>query len=135
MSLPRENGDAQDGIRLAWAREKIASLMQREHDSRDEVSRDAIRAEIVQTSIEHHLVSRYTSLVAVDVTPVNGSGVLFSEKLKTMLPHGSQAMNAAPAMMLAQTATGATLHLLRAFALVAIALLILLLYRRIHHAR
>jgi Ca-activated chloride channel family protein len=115
------NSTAQSGIRVAWAREKIAALMEQRHDSQDESVRDGVRSTIIRTAIEHHLVSRYTSLVAVDVTPVNGSGVLASEKLKTRLPHGWTAAYTGPSMMLAQTATHAPEHLLLALILFALA--------------
>ena len=111
----------QSGICVAWAREKIAALMEHYHDSQDETVRDGIRDNIIHTSIEHHLVSRYTSLVAVDTTPVNSSGVLVSEKLRTSPPHGWNSPDGGQTMMLAQTATDAPLHLLLAMLLFALA--------------
>jgi Ca-activated chloride channel family protein len=49
-----------------WARRKIASIM-------DQLARgapeDEVRPQVVDIALAHHLVSRYTSLVAVDVTP------------------------------------------------------------------
>lgn len=119
------------GIRTAWARNKIASLLQQHHDADTENDRDAIKNQVIQTSIEHHLVSRFTSLVAVDVTPVNNSGLLISEKLKTSLPHGwkpgknNQPANQ-PVLMaqfnLPQTATTASMHMIIASMLFALAM-------------
>ena len=72
------------------------------------------------------------SELAVDVTPVNHSGYLVSDKLKTSLPHGwkSSAIRqpATPQLMQAQTATGADRHLL--FAGMLFALAMMLVYRR-----
>ncbi len=121
QTVSLSNSTDHGGIRVAWAREKIAALMEHLHDSKDESVRDGIRAEIIHTSTEHHLVSRYTSLVAVDVTPVNSSGMLASEKLKTNPPHGWIATDASPSMMLAQTATDAFVHLLLSLMMFALA--------------
>ena len=119
------------GIHTTWARSKIASLLEQAHDAGTETAREAIRKEIVQTAIDHHLVSRHTSLVAVDVTPVNNSGTLHTEKIKTNLPHGWKAgeqQPAGPQLLLAQlnlpqTATSAFLHVMIASMLFALAML------------
>ena len=119
------------GIHTTWARSKIASLLEQAHDAGTETAREAIRKEIVQTAIDHHLVSRHTSLVAVDVTPVNSSGTLHTEKIKTNLPHGWKAgeqQPAGPQLLLAQlnlpqTATSAFLHVMIASMLFALAML------------
>ncbi len=119
------------GIRTAWARNKIASLLQQHHDADTEDNRDAIKNQAIQASIEHHLVSRFTSLVAVDITPVNNSGLLFSEKMKTNLPHGWKlGKNNQPAkqqllmaqLNLPQTATTASMHMIIASMLFALAM-------------
>ncbi|MFV9614961.1 MAG: marine proteobacterial sortase target protein [Gammaproteobacteria bacterium] len=107
----------QSGIRIAWARKKIASLMDLQHKSTAEDERAAIKKEVTQTALEHHLVSRYTSLLAVDVTPVNADGILYRQRLKNKLPHGWKNSTTANGLMLAQTAAGSTLNLLMAFAL------------------
>ena len=113
----------QSGIRTAWAREKIASLMNQQHDATDENKRAAIKQEVTTTALEHHLVSRYTSLVAVDVTPVNADGMLFRQRLKNKLPHGWKNSAAANGLMLAQTAAGSTLNLLLSLLLLVGAML------------
>ncbi|KPJ98933.1 MAG: hypothetical protein AMJ60_06700 [Desulfobacterales bacterium SG8_35] len=54
------------GISILWARQKIKALM----DSLDGgADKEEVRKNVVAASLQHHLVSRYTSLVAVDVTP------------------------------------------------------------------
>ncbi len=113
----------QSGIRIAWAREKIASLMNLRHEATTENERAEIKKEITTTALEHHLVSRYTSLVAVDVTPVNADGMLYRQRLKNKLPHGWKNSAAANGLMLAQTATSSTLNLLLSFLLFIAAIL------------
>jgi Ca-activated chloride channel family protein len=79
-----------DGIRLLWARRRIAALMNDLHQaSEDAAERAGLREQVVETALEHHVVSPFTSLVAVDKTPArpNGEG-LDSHHLATNLPHG-----------------------------------------------
>jgi Ca-activated chloride channel family protein len=86
------------GVGALWARAKIASLM-------DDLARgavlDDVRPRVVQVAIEHHLVSPYTSLVAVDVTPTNTTGLVRTAMVASALPNG---------MALPQTDTPATLQ-------------------------
>ena len=59
-------GAARAGVNRLWARRKIASLM----DLRTRgVPEAEVRPQVVEIALAHHLVSKYTSLVAVDVTP------------------------------------------------------------------
>jgi Ca-activated chloride channel family protein len=109
-SVALNNGIGHEGVSVAWAREKIASLMDRQREAETEVQRERIRSSVVETALQHHLVSRYTSMVAVDVTPANSSGLLVKEKMKTALPHGWRQVQTPPVMFaqlgIAQTATG-----------------------------
>ena len=74
------------GIAATWARAHIASLLDRER--RGENS-DTVRAEVVRTALAHHLVSKYTSLVAVDKTPVRPVDAdLNEEQVPNLLPYG-----------------------------------------------
>jgi len=77
-----------EGISILWARQKIKSLM----DSLDAgADKDEVKKNVVETALQHHLVSRYTSLVAVDVTPSRpGHASLNSKMTKTNLPKGWQ---------------------------------------------
>jgi Ca-activated chloride channel family protein len=54
------------GIDKLWARKKIAALVDGLVEGADP---DRVRREVTELGIRHHLVSKYTSLVAVDVTP------------------------------------------------------------------
>ena len=128
------------GIHTAWAHNKIESLLEQHHDSTTAEQHDELKNLIIQTSIDHHLISRFTSLVAVDITPVNSSGSLYSEKLKTSLPHGwKTGQNKQPAtqqmlmaqLNLPQTSTAASLHLIIASMLFALAMVCYLLRKSI----
>ena len=105
---------SQSGIRIAWAREKISSLMSMHHQADSESEREMIKEEITGTALRHHLVSRYTSMVAVDITPVNTDGMLYQERLKNNLPHGWKSPASVDGIMLAQASTSSMLNLLLA---------------------
>jgi len=120
----------QSGIRIAWARKKIASLMNLKHESNTENERYTIKKEITDTALQHHLVSRYTSLVAVDITQVNAEGLLYRERLKNKLPHGWKKPAASNRVMLAQTATGSKQNMFVALILFVISLLLFRWHRQ-----
>jgi Ca-activated chloride channel family protein len=124
--LPLVGKDNDPGIAALWARAKIAAL---HDDERRGADADTTRKSIVETALAHHLVSKYTSLVAVDKTPVRHPGdPLSKEQVPNLLPYG-QSMNAIfgfPA-----TATPATLLQLRGITLILVALLLF----AISHAR
>jgi Ca-activated chloride channel family protein len=65
-------GPDETGIHKLWARKKIAGLMDRLREGAD---RGEVRSAVVAVALQHHLVSAYTSLVAVDVTPTRPAGV------------------------------------------------------------
>jgi Ca-activated chloride channel family protein len=96
-----------DGVAVLWARETIHALTERLAHSRDQAS---LRNQIVEVALRHHLVSRFTSLVAVEVTPARPSTELLHRKpLPTNLPHGQDYEHI---FGLPQTATPASLHLM-----------------------
>jgi Ca-activated chloride channel family protein len=89
--LPLQSGGDHPGIAALWARAKIAALHDEERRGAD---RDLVRNAVIDTAIRHHLVSKYTSLVAVDKTPVRPVGdALATEQVPNLLPWG-QSMNA-----------------------------------------
>jgi Ca-activated chloride channel family protein len=98
---PSAGGDAA-GVGALWAWAKIASLM-------DEITRGAdeaiVKPQVVQVALDHHLVSAYTSLVAVDVTPTAPAGNAKTAMVKASLPNGWQGS-------IPQTDTPAALQLL-----------------------
>jgi Ca-activated chloride channel family protein len=82
----------QAGIAKLWARERIGELSRRKNmqgDTAGESPTD-IEARIVEVALKHHLVSEYTSLVAVDPTPVRPAGEPgHVEQAPTSAPVGS----------------------------------------------
>ncbi|HEX7081518.1 MAG TPA: marine proteobacterial sortase target protein [Gammaproteobacteria bacterium] len=75
------------GIAALWARRKIEHAL----DSRVEgVSESVIRSVVVETALEHGLVSPYTSLVAVDRTPARSrAAALERQAVGNMAPAGT----------------------------------------------
>ncbi len=65
LPLARVRSDA--GIARLWAQGKVESL---EDELNRGVDEALVRPQIVDVALMHHLVTRYTSLVAVDRTPV-----------------------------------------------------------------
>jgi len=77
---------ASAGIAALWARARIADLIDAER--RGTGPGDA-RAAIIATALQHHLVSKYTSLVAVDKTPVRPAGEgLRKDQVPNHMAHG-----------------------------------------------
>jgi Ca-activated chloride channel family protein len=114
----------QQGTALApeWGRRKIADLMTRLHDAQHDDAREALRRQVVATGLRHHLVSRYTSLVAVDVTPARQMNELLNQHaLKTNLPKGWSHEHV---FGLPQTATPARLRLTTGLLMLLVAALI-----------
>lgn len=74
------------GLSVLWARRKIADLEENRF-SRDNAAQ--IDSEILKTALDYHLVSRLTSLVAVDVTPTRAPNEpLLTNDVPTQLPEG-----------------------------------------------
>jgi Ca-activated chloride channel family protein len=115
LSLSESSRDS--GLDRLWARRKIASLMDTMTGAAE---RDALRKQVVDLALSHHLVSSFTSLVAVDVSPTVARGVVCEARpLPVNLPEGwsyEHVFGGMPA-----TATPARLFLLigLAFALAA----------------
>ena len=74
------------GLDVLWARDKIAAL---EESRFSRATAADIDAQILKTALKHHLVSRLTSLVAVDIEPSRPlEARLDRRKVPTMLPEG-----------------------------------------------
>ncbi len=131
--IPIHSVLASEGIAALWARARIGELMDVE---RRQADASEIRAAIIETALAHHLVSKYTSMVAVDKTPVRPSGdPLQSEQVPNLMPYGqsSNAIFGFPA-----TATNAPMLRLYGYACLLAALLLLALQcngGRYRHAR
>jgi Ca-activated chloride channel family protein len=74
------------GLGGLWARHKIEALLDSLHDGAAE---DEVRRAVVEVALAHRLVSKYTSLVAVDRTPARPADeALASTAMATNLPAG-----------------------------------------------
>jgi Ca-activated chloride channel family protein len=79
-AIPLAAGVSQPGIGVLFARDKIEAL---DDARRNGANADDVRRETIAVALAHHLVSAYTSLVAVDVTPTAPVGV---QAIPTALP-------------------------------------------------
>ncbi len=87
--LPVNTVAKNQGVAALWARARIEDLMDAE---RRHAGPGEVRAAIVDTALSHHLVSKYTSLVAVDKTPARPlNDPLKSEQIPNLLPYGQSA--------------------------------------------
>jgi Ca-activated chloride channel homolog len=109
--LPLATNKTESGVGVLWARKKIGSLMDTAHNNPEEA-----KQAIITTALDHHLVSKYTSLVAVDVTPSRPADAsLKSGAVPTNLPEGWN--HEAVFGQLPKTATAAELNMLIGFLL------------------
>ncbi|WP_138511648.1 marine proteobacterial sortase target protein [Maricaulis alexandrii] len=75
-----------EGIAALWARNRIKGIEETRFQG---APADRIDAAVLQTALDFHLVSRLTSLVAVDVTPARPADQpLNSQDIAQMTPHG-----------------------------------------------
>jgi Ca-activated chloride channel family protein len=132
VELPIAEKAGNAGIAALWGRARIEHLMDRERRGDDPAE---IRSAVIETALDHNLVSRYTSFVAIDKTPVRPqSSRLDSEHVPNLLPYGQsqQAIFGFPATATGwgrQVAVGVALLLVAMFLLAARTL------RRPVHAR
>ena len=106
-----------DGIARLWGREKIESLMDHITDGSDP---KGVEAAVIAVALQHHLVSQYTSLVAIDQTPQGLNASCKAEPLPTGNTTDADADGTLP-----QTATPAGLLLLIGASLVGVSLIAL----------
>jgi Ca-activated chloride channel family protein len=117
VTLDGRDADERPGIHVLWARRKIGALMDDRLGLRDERALRDLRDDALAVALEHHLVSAYTSLVAVDITPERrGYEPLRSHALETNLPAG---WSFESVFGMATTATSADLRIALGLLLVA----------------
>ena len=86
IELDVSGGSNHIGVARLWARRKITSLMDSLREGA-EVAR--VSSEVAGLGILHHLVTRWTSLVAVDVTPTAPIDVVPDKRaIPSLLPKG-----------------------------------------------
>ena len=76
---------AETGIEKLWARRRIASMMDRYSTGQQP---ELMRQAVLETALNHHLVSRFTSLVAVDTTPTGAPAPGATRPIPFSLPAG-----------------------------------------------
>jgi len=116
----------QSGIGTFWARRKIAALMDSLHNG---VNKPELQKEVTKVALNHHLVSKFTSLVAVDISP---SRPIEANLKKQVLPNNTPQSRPAQKSygQLAQTATSAGLQLIIGCTLLLLALISQVLFSR-----
>ena len=113
-----QGGGQSEAVSVLWARRKISSLMDdyRRAAVDDE---DLIKVDIVTVALAHHLVTKFTSLVAVDKTPVRPASEKLDSQAVAVNPPAGSVMTQFP-----QTATSATLQFIFGFILLLASLLL-----------
>lgn len=87
-TLPLGGNGTASGVGALWARAKIDALLD---SAVAGTSTDEVRQAVVALALAHHLVSKYTSLVAVDVTPGAPPDALITKTaIPASLPHGQE---------------------------------------------
>ncbi len=120
--VPLDASAAADGVAALWARARIGELLDAERRGGEA---NALRADIVNTALAHRLVSKYTSLVAVDKTPARPAGEpLARERVPNLIPLGQGVLMGFPA-----TATHAPALRVMGAAWLLAALLVLVMIR------
>jgi len=150
LRVSLSNSVEHEGVAVEWVRRKITAL-QEIHDDPSDIKIDdkwsgqghknykqKIKNEIVNLAVAHHQVSKFTSLVAVDVTPDVESGEIFNfsenraggmlktDRIPANRPKGwvGQSTVQKQGIRLAQTATDGEYRLLIGFGLLLVALLL-----------
>jgi Ca-activated chloride channel family protein len=86
MQVPLAQPGDNAGVATLWARGEIASLLD---NARQQGNVEAQRDAVLATALRYHLISPYTSMVAVDKTPVRRlDETLASDKVPNLLPYG-----------------------------------------------
>ncbi|MDH4184631.1 MAG: marine proteobacterial sortase target protein [Nitrospinota bacterium] len=112
--------DERPGVGKMWARWKIERLIDAFNKAQNGPDADGIRRAVVDLSMEHHLISRFTSMVAVDVTPVRPEDqALATHAMKTNMPRGWEY---AKVFGMAKTATWAAIYFYAGLALLLAAM-------------
>ncbi|NNJ91784.1 MAG: marine proteobacterial sortase target protein [Gammaproteobacteria bacterium] len=120
QELVLDNGANQSGLSVHWGREKIRHWMRAAIRG---VPQEQVREEVLKLALKHHLVSQYTSLVAVDVTPSRPMEEQLDKKaIDGVMPSGFSA-NGQQTVMLASGATSSSLYLMLGLLLMILAMI------------
>lgn len=118
--LQLEISGESSGVAALWARARISDLLDKE---RRGANAEETRQAVVETAIAHHLVSKHTSLIAVDKTPSRPAAeALTQEQIANRMPYGQ---DASAIFGFPATATNSATLLQSGFAYLLAALLLL----------
>jgi Ca-activated chloride channel homolog len=135
IGLGERAGSPAAGIGILWARDKIAALSEAmASNPAANGGGEAARDEIVKLALAHHLVTKHTSLVAVDRAPARPADAdLKTVAVPVNLPEGQsyEAIFGPAIGELPQGATGSRLHLAVGVAFMLAGLLLRLCARRL----
>ncbi|MEP7328272.1 MAG: hypothetical protein ABI777_03595, partial [Betaproteobacteria bacterium] len=121
--LPVTHQTQHAGVGVLWARAKIDALMDA---GRQGAPEEQTRAAVLDVALTHHLVSKFTSLVAVDITPtkpVDANAI--TSAIAGNVPDGLTGFGALP-----RTATSMELQLLVGVLLLMVASMLVWQSRR-----
>ncbi len=91
LTIPLDGAVAGVGIGKLWARRRVVALLQPPVGEEAEGDPDEVRRRIVELALAHRLVTRYTSLVALDDSPTAPPGQVAAERLLPVhSPRGRQ---------------------------------------------
>ena len=76
------------GITTLWARQKAAETLDAWRRAEDEAEKKDLRQRVIDDAIAYRLVTKFTSLVAVEERIVNPGGDARTAMVPTELPHG-----------------------------------------------
>ena len=114
-----------NGIAKVWARQKIEYLMDQTVLG---VSQDEIKQQILPVALRYNLVSKYTSLIAVEKEPSRPSeDNLTTNVIPNLMPKGSQMVIPYP-----KTATNAQLFMIIACCFLFLSITLILVQKRDH---
>ena len=122
QTLQLASESSNPAIPTLWGRAKIDTLMDQHRRAADSEEKQQLRQQLVDTALSHHLVSKFTSLVAVDKTPVKPSHIPLQRRIqKTELAKGASHKKI---FGLAQTSTPAQRQIMVGISLLILALLL-----------
>ncbi|MET0534833.1 MAG: marine proteobacterial sortase target protein [Steroidobacter sp.] len=120
------SAESRTGVATLWARNRIEDIVNQQAQG---VADDVIRTQVLPLALEYQVISKYTSLVAIDKTPARASGEsLRNTRVENTKPHGQNW----EASGMPTTATPAELQLLIGVLSLLAAALVFVSSRRKH---
>ncbi|MEO0366955.1 MAG: marine proteobacterial sortase target protein [Pseudomonadota bacterium] len=124
LDLDAESKAGGHGVGVSWARKHIESLI--DDERRNRLTRAEADAAITEIALDHHIVTRTTSLVAVAAASLRPAGEPLADKaVPNLMPYGQSL----PIGSMVSTATAGPLHRLIGYCAIVLALTLLLLSR------